>query len=161
MIRQFLIGTYPIKLTTVSYGFTRVPRHEKSIGNGATAEKRLHHHITMALCDTIIVFETSHFYQSCYILYHLLYIITNFFLKSMLFSDFWIQNCLENGTMKNKNALSDKNVSEQIKVIHTKYSKHRPSTVAHTFECVCSKINHVLNHGSFILLLKLINCPIH
>ena len=25
------------------------------------------------------------------------------------------------------------------KVIHTKYSKHRPSTVAHTFECVCSK----------------------
>ena len=47
------------------------------------------------------------------------------------------------------------------KVIHTKYSKHRPSTVAHTFECVCSKINHGLNHGLFILLLKLINCPIH
>ena len=42
----------------MSYGFTRVPRHEKSIGNGATAEERLHHHITMALCDTIIVFET-------------------------------------------------------------------------------------------------------
>ena len=58
MIRQFLIGPYSIKLTTVSYGFTRVPRHEKSIGNGATAEERLHHHITMALCDTIIVFET-------------------------------------------------------------------------------------------------------
>ena len=33
--------------------------------------------------------------------------------------------------------------------------------VAHTFECVCSKINHGLNHGLFILLLKLINCPIH
>ena len=47
------------------------------------------------------------------------------------------------------------------KVIHTKYSKHRPSTVAHTFECVCSKINHGLNHGLFISLLKLINCPIH
>ena len=47
------------------------------------------------------------------------------------------------------------------KVIHTKYSKHRPSTVAHTFECVCSKINHGLNHGLFTLLLKLINCPIH
>ena len=31
------------------------------------------------------------------------------------------------------------------KVIHTKYSKHCPSTVAHTFECVCSKINHGLN----------------
>ena len=47
------------------------------------------------------------------------------------------------------------------KVTHTKYSKHRPSTVAHTFECVCSKIKHVLNHGLFILFLKLINCPIH
>lgn len=58
MIRQFLIGPYSIKLITVSYGFARVPRHEKSIGNGATAEQRWHHHITMALCDTIIVFET-------------------------------------------------------------------------------------------------------
>ena len=47
------------------------------------------------------------------------------------------------------------------KVIHTKYSKHRPSTVAHTFECVCNKINHGLNHELFIPLLKLINCPIH
>ena len=50
---------------------------------------------------------------------------------------------------------------ENGKVIHTKCSKHRPSTVAHTFECMCSKINHGLNHGLFILLLKLINCPIH
>ena len=48
-----------------------------------------------------------------------------------------------------------------IKVIHTKYSKHHPYTVAHTIECVCSKINHGLNHGLFISLLKLINCPIH
>ena len=48
-----------------------------------------------------------------------------------------------------------------IKVIHTKYSKHRPSTVAHTLECVCSKIYHGLNHGLSISLLKLINCPIH
>ena len=40
------------------------------------------------------------------------------------------------------------------KVIHTKYSKHCPSTVAHTFECVCSKINHGFNHGLFISLLK-------
>ena len=47
------------------------------------------------------------------------------------------------------------------KVMHTKYSKHRPYTVAHTIECVCSKINHGLNHGLFISLLKLINCPIH
>ena len=49
----------------------------------------------------------------------------------------------------------------QVKVIHTKCSKHCPSTVAQTFECVCSKINHGLNHGLFISLLKLINCPIH
>ena len=40
------------------------------------------------------------------------------------------------------------------KVIHNKYSKHRPYTVAHTIECVCSKINHGLNHGLFISLLK-------
>ena len=32
------------------------------------------------------------------------------------------------------------------KVIHTKYSKHRPYTVAHTIECVCSKITHDLIH---------------
>ena len=49
----------------------------------------------------------------------------------------------------------------RIKVIYTKYSKHCPYTVAHTFECVCSKINHGLNHGLFISLLKLILCPIH
>jgi hypothetical protein len=52
-------------------------------------------------------------------------------------------------------------IHSHSKVIHTKYSKHRPSTVAHTFECVCSKTNHGLNHGLFISLLKLINCPIH
>ena len=40
------------------------------------------------------------------------------------------------------------------KVIYTKYSKHCPYTVAHTIECVCSKINHGLNHGLFISLLK-------
>ena len=49
----------------------------------------------------------------------------------------------------------------QVKVIHTKYSKHCPYTVAHTLKCVCSKINHGLNHGLFISLLKLILCPIH
>ena len=31
----------------------------------------------------------------------------------------------------------------------------------HTHLNVCSKINHGLNHGLFISLLKLINCPIH
>ena len=34
------------------------------------------------------------------------------------------------------------------KVIYPKYSKHWLSTVAHTIDCVCSKIlNHGLNHG--------------
>ena len=48
------------------------------------------------------------------------------------------------------------------KVIYTKYSKHWPYTVAHTFECVCSKmLNHGLNHGFFLSLFKLISCPIH
>ena len=28
------------------------------------------------------------------------------------------------------------------KVIHTKYSKHEPYTVAHTFDCVCSRMNN-------------------
>ena len=58
----------------MSYGFARVPRHEKSIGNGATAEKRLHHHITMALCDTIIVFET---FILLLALLFIMYIISN------------------------------------------------------------------------------------
>ena len=47
------------------------------------------------------------------------------------------------------------------KVIYTKYSKHCPYTVAHTIDCVCSKINHVLNHGLFISLFKLLSCHIH
>ena len=35
-----------------------------------------------------------------------------------------------------------------VKVIYPKYSKHCLSTVAHTIDCVCSKIlNHRLNHG--------------
>ena len=33
-------------------------------------------------------------------------------------------------------------VCSLTKVIETKYSKHWPYTVAHTFECVCSKINN-------------------
>ena len=39
------------------------------------------------------------------------------------------------------------------KVIYTKYSKHWPYTVAHTIDCVCTKM---LNHGLFILLFMLI-----
>ena len=39
------------------------------------------------------------------------------------------------------------------KVIYLKYSKHLLSTVAHTIDCVCSKIlNHGLNHGLLFLL---------
>ena len=41
------------------------------------------------------------------------------------------------------------------KVIYPKYSKHWLSTVAHTIECVCSKIlNHGLNHGLLFSLFK-------
>ena len=47
-------------------------------------------------------------------------------------------------------------------VIYPKYSKNWPYTVAHTIDCVCSKmLNHGLNHGLFLSLFKLIPCPIH
>ena len=49
----------------------------------------------------------------------------------------WIPNILFFITRRNKG-----------KVIYPKYSKHWLSTVAHTIDCVCSKIlNHCLNHG--------------
>ena len=42
-----------------------------------------------------------------------------------------------------------------IKVIHPKYSKHWPYTVAYTIDCVCSKIlNHGLNDGLSYSLFK-------
>ena len=48
------------------------------------------------------------------------------------------------------------------KVIYPKYSKHWSYTVAHTINCVCSKmLNHSLNHGLFLSLFKLIRCPMH
>ena len=48
------------------------------------------------------------------------------------------------------------------KVIYLKYSKNWPYTVAHTINCVCSKmLNHALNHGLFLSLFTLIPCPIH
>ena len=47
-------------------------------------------------------------------------------------------------------------IGADIKVIHTKYSKHWAYTVAHTIDCVCIKmLNHGLNHGLFISLFKL------
>ena len=45
-----------------------------------------------------------------------------------------------------------------LKVIYHKYSKHWPYTVAHTIDCVCSKMS---NHGLFLSPFKLIPCPIH
>ena len=37
------------------------------------------------------------------------------------------------------------------KAIYTNYSKHWPYTVAHTIDCVCSKmLNHGLSHGLFL-----------
>ena len=38
---------------------------------------------------------------------------------------------------------------------YLKYSKHWLYTLAHTTDCVCSKmLNHGLNHGSFLSLFK-------
>ena len=43
----------------------------------------------------------------------------------------------------------------KTKGVYPKYSKHWPFTVAHTIDCVCSKmLNHGLNHGLFLLLFK-------
>ena len=44
------------------------------------------------------------------------------------------------------------------KIIYPKYSKHWPYTVAHTIDCMCSKM---LNHGLLLSLFKLISCHIH
>ena len=47
-------------------------------------------------------------------------------------------------------------VSTTAKVIHPKYSKQWPYTVARTIDCVCSKmLNHGLNYGLFLSLFKL------
>ena len=52
--------------------------------------------------------------------------------------------------------------SHVTKVIYPKHSKHWPYTVAHTIDCVCSKmLNHGLNHGLFLSLFKRIPCPTH
>ena len=46
-------------------------------------------------------------------------------------------------------------IEPEIKVIHPKYSKHCLSTIAHTIDCVGSKIlNHGLNHGLLFSLFK-------
>ena len=46
-----------------------------------------------------------------------------------------------------------------IKVIHPKYSKHCPYTVAHAIDCMCSKmLNHGLNHFFHISSLYIELC---
>ena len=46
---------------------------------------------------------------------------------------------------------TDSRLQPRIKVIYPKYSKHWPYTLAHTIDCVCSKmLNHGLNHGLVI-----------
>ena len=46
-------------------------------------------------------------------------------------------------------------VGAYSKVIYSKFSKQWLSTVAHTIDCVCSKIsNHGLNHGLLFSLFK-------
>ena len=48
------------------------------------------------------------------------------------------------------------------KVIYAKYSKHWPYTVAHTIDCLCSKIlNHGLNHCLFLSLFNFSWMEIH
>ena len=47
------------------------------------------------------------------------------------------------------------NVTAFLIVIHPKYSKHLPYTVAHTIDCVCSiMLNHGVNHGLLFSLFK-------
>ena len=42
-----------------------------------------------------------------------------------------------------------------VKVIYPKYSKHWTYTLAHTIDCVCSKmLNRGLHHGLFLSLFK-------
>ena len=62
-----------------------------------------------------------------------------------------------NGDSKLVGLVAKKNEKTEawIKVIYPKYSKHWLSTVAHTIDCVCSKIlNHGLNHGLLFSLFK-------
>ena len=57
---------------------------------------------------------------------------------------------------------TNRKVMGSTRNIYTKYSKHWSYTVAHTIDCVCSKmLNHGLNHGLFLSLFKLIPSPIH
>ena len=49
-----------------------------------------------------------------------------------------------------------------FKILYPKYSKHWSYTLAHTINCVWSKmLNHVLNHGLFLSVFKIIPCHIH
>ena len=46
------------------------------------------------------------------------------------------------------------------KVIYPKYSKHWPYTVAHTIDCVCSKmLSHGFNHGLFFFNFQAYTLP--
>ena len=56
------------------------------------------------------------------------------------------------------NSFSSLIFQQLFKFIYPKYSKHWPYTLAHTIDCVCSKM---LDHGLFLSLFKLIPCPMH
>ena len=44
------------------------------------------------------------------------------------------------------------NIHVLFNVIYPKYSKHLPYTVAHTIDCVCSKmLNHGVNGGDHLI----------
>ena len=80
---------------------------------------------------------------------------------------FYIQSllslpCLKSQTRKKMFGISKVGLISDVvsicsypKVIYPKYSKHLPYTVAHTIDCVCSKmLNHGLSHGLFLSLFK-------
>ena len=53
-------------------------------------------------------------------------------------------------------------IQPRVKVVYPKYSKHWLHTVAHTIDCVCSKmLYHGLNLGLSLSVFKLISCHIH
>ena len=72
--------------------------------------------------------------------------------------------CYKVSSSKVKTYSFSSNKNTETKVIHPKYSKHCPDTVAHTQLIVCAvKLychSKMLNHGLFLSLFKLIPCPI-
>ena len=100
-----------------------------------------------SLVNRVLSFGNTYFINRCYIK-------KSDFVRLLQFQS--------NDTIMTMFDKKSKEKDKKPKVIYTKYSKHWPYTVAHTLDCVCSKmLNHGLNHGFFLSLFKLISCPIH